>query len=186
MNEHQKRSLPVPVRRSCPGKPGADNEPKSGLQTREVRAMDEDEDGDDQIARIDSIIGESIDRGFDSAVEVFFEHLKRSLQLPVEVTGREDFRWEEYYVIGPGSKKEHEKLRKTQPSYLDRYLLMQIELGAYSEWMMFRGDDIGAHVRRRSDRKEFTLGLAELETVEEDNPNHQLLDDFAVFVVNYR
>jgi hypothetical protein len=102
------------------------------------------------------------------------------------VIGTEDFRWEEYYVIGPGSKVEHDRLRKHQPSYLDRYELIGMDLDEISEWMLFRGDDIAAQVRRISDNKAFTLGLAELEVVDKGSPNFQLLDDYAVFLANYR
>jgi hypothetical protein len=141
---------------------------------------------DEQFQRIDAILGDSMNRGFPAAVKVFFEHLRRSLVLPCEVTGIEDFRWEEFYVIGPGSQKEYERLKKHQPSYRDRFELMEIEMDVYSEWMLFVVEDIAAHVRRKSDRKKFTLGLAELKAVDERSPNYQLLDDYAVFFVNYR
>jgi len=105
---------------------------------------------------------------------------------PREVTGIEDFDWEEYYVWGPGSPKEYERLKKHQPSYRDRFELMAIERDVVSEWMLFGGEDIAAHVRRKSDGKEFYLGLAELKTVDRRSPSYQLLDDYAVFFTNYR
>jgi len=52
--------------------------------------------------------------------------------------------------------------------------------------MMWPYEDIAAHVRRKSDGKEFALGLAELEAVDKDSPTHDLLDNYAVFFVNYR
>ena len=61
---------------------------------------------------------------------MFFEHLRRSLVLPCEVTGIEDFQWEEVYVIGPGSRKEYERLKKHQPSYRDRFELVALEMEA--------------------------------------------------------
>src|SRR3954452_2434563 len=64
--------------------------------------------------------------------------------------------------LGPSAKAEHDRLRKRQPSYLDHYQLIDIELDVISEWMLFRGDDIAAHVKRMSDNKPFILGLAEL------------------------
>ncbi len=143
-------------------------------------------DTDEQFRRIDAILGDSMERGLKAAVQVYFQHLKNSLDLPCEVVGTEDFRWEEYYVIGPGKKSEHDRLRKEQPSYLDRYQLIEIELGVISEWMLFGGEDIAAHVKRVSDNKAFTLGLAELKPVDRLTPNFQLLDDYAVFLVNYR
>jgi hypothetical protein len=141
---------------------------------------------DEQFERIDAILGDSMDRGFEAAVRTFYEHLCRSLVLPCEVTGIEDFDWEEYYVIGPGSRKEYDRLRKQRPSYRDTFELRKINLGDVSEWMMFGGDDIAAYVRRKSDRKEFVLGLAELKAVDESSPAYQLLDDYSVFFVNYR
>jgi len=141
---------------------------------------------DKQFQRIDAILRDSKERGFMAAVKVFFEHLHRSLVLPCEVTGIEDFQWEEFYVIGPGDRKEYERLKKHQPSYRDRFELVGIGLRVCSEWMMFAGEDIATQVRRKSDGKEFTLGLAELKAVEKKSPNYQLLDDYAVFFVNYR
>src|SRR5437764_181868 len=57
-------------------------------------------DTDEQFRRIDAILGDSMERGLEAAVEVYFQHLRNALVLPCEVTGSEDFRWEEYYVIG--------------------------------------------------------------------------------------
>lgn len=123
---------------------------------------------------------------FEEAIEVFFEHLEKSLQLPCDVRGIEDFRWEEYYVLGLGDHKEYERLKRTQPSYRDRYELLAIERGVVSDWMLFGGEDIAAQVRRKSDRKEFYLGLSELEAVDSRSPIYQLLDDYVVWFVNYR
>jgi hypothetical protein len=39
------------------------------------------------------------------------DYLKRNIEFPCQLTGIEDFPWEEYYVFGPGSKKEYEKLK---------------------------------------------------------------------------
>jgi hypothetical protein len=143
-------------------------------------------DTDERFQRIDAIIGDSLHSSLGAAVRVYCDYLRKSLVLPCEVTGSEDFRWEEYYVIGPGKKAEHARLRRAQPSYLDRYELLAIEHGPVSVWMLFAGDDIAAHVRRISDGKEFVLGLSELKSVGRQSPNAQLLDDFSVFLVNSR
>jgi hypothetical protein len=92
------------------------------------------------------------------------------------VTGTEDFRWEEPYVIGGWSQQEYERLKVTQPSYTDEYELLSIERGGRSKWMMFH-EDIVARVRRKSDGKKFDLGLAELQVTDEKSPNFQLVDD---------
>ena len=141
---------------------------------------------DAQDARISAIVGDDDASTFDEGVDKFYHHLKRSLQLPCDVTGIEDFRWEEYWVIGPGDPKEHERLRQTQPSYRDTFELLAIEKDVCSEWMMFHGEDIAGHVRRKSDGKEFHLGLAEIKAVDKKSKNYQLLHDFAVWFVNNR
>jgi len=143
-------------------------------------------DKDAQDLRIEAILGDDQDLDFDEAVAVFFKHLKANLQLPCEVTGIEDFRWEEPYVLGGWDQDEYEQLKKTQPSYEDHYELLEIRAEGWSEWMMFYGEDIAAHVRRMSDGKEFILGLSELEATDKKSPNHQLIDDYAVWFVNSR
>ena len=114
-----------------------------------------------QDERIAAILGGHADSDFDEAHGVFYEHLKTHLSLPCEVTGIEDFHWEEFYVFGPGDQKEYRQLRKTQPSFRDRYTLLAIGREGASAWMLFAGEDLVAHVRRLSDGKEFYLGLSE-------------------------
>ena len=138
---------------------------------------------DDQHQRIEAIVGDSKD--FDAAVTQFFEYLQNSLEFPCEVTGLEDFDWEEFYVLGPGDLDEYEQLKKTQPSYTERYDLLALEREGFSQWMLF-DEDLAAHVSRQSDGQEFILGLAELEVVDKKSRNYQLLDDYVVFFVNNR
>jgi hypothetical protein len=140
---------------------------------------------DKQFERIEAIIGDG-HADFDQAVGRFAKHLKAHLQLPCEVTGSEDFRWEEPYVFGGWSAREYARLKKTQPSYTDRYQLLDIDEKIHSEWALCHGEDIGAHVQRTSDGKKFVLALSELKTTDTKSPNSQLLDDFAVFFANYR
>lgn len=141
--------------------------------------------GDAQDKRIAAIVRED-DLDFDEAVDVFYEYVKANLLLPCEVTGIEDFRWEEFYVLGPGDEAEYEHLKKRQPSYTDRYELLDIVREAESEWMLFWGEDIGADVRRISDDKKFLLGLSELKATDKKSKNSQLLDDYCVWFVNSR
>jgi len=138
------------------------------------------------LKRIEAILGDAKDKDLEAQVKVYCQHLRKSLTLPCEVTGIEDFRWEEPYVIGDWSEQEWHRLRRDQPSYEDQYDLLEIDTGVYSEWMMFRGDDIGARVKRKSDGKEFWLGLAELKAVKRKSPNARLIHDYAVFLVNSR
>ena len=141
---------------------------------------------DVQDVRIEEIVGGDEELTFDDCLEKFYDHLRSSLQLPCNVTGIEDFRWEEYYVIGPGDPEEHERLRKNQPSFEDTFELLAIEEDVYSEWMMFHGEDVAGRVRRKTDGKEFYLGLAEVEAVDKKSKNYQLLNDYAVWFVNNR
>jgi len=138
----------------------------------------------EQQKRWDRILKDAAEGTQEEALEAFFKHLNASLQFPCEVTGSEDFTWEEPYVIGGWSQQEYKRLKKTQPSYRDKYQLLGIERG-WSEWMMF-SEDIAAHVRRNGDGKEFYLGLAELKVTDKKSPNFQLIDDYAVWLCNNR
>jgi len=142
--------------------------------------------GKAQDKRIAAILGENEDLDFDEAVEVFCEYLKSHLLLPCIVTGIEDFRWEEVYILGPGDKEEYDHLKKTQPSYTDQYELLEIDCEAESGWMLFWGQDIGADVRRISDGRKFLLGLSEIKATDKKSTNYQLLDDYSIWFVNNR
>jgi hypothetical protein len=72
----------------------------------------------------------------DQALDLICAHLQAKLQFPCEVTGVEDFRGEEPYVLGGWSQKEYKLLKKTQPSYRDRYQLLAVSRDEWSEWMM--------------------------------------------------
>ena len=143
-------------------------------------------DYDAQEARIEAILGEDESLTFDDAVEKFYEHLRRFIQLPCDVTGVEDFRWGEYYVLVPGSLIEYQKLRETQPSYQDIFELRAIENDVYSEWKLFHDEVLAGHVWRKSDSKEFYLGLTEIEPVDKESVNYQLLNDYSVWFANNR
>jgi len=95
------------------------------------------------------------------------------------LTGREDFPWEEKYVMGAGSRTEYEKLKKVHPSYTDEYQLIDISEQVVEE------NDLLARVKRLSDRKNFNIGLSWLTTKKQRGKDYQLLDDFATWVVNW-
>jgi hypothetical protein len=90
---------------------------------------------DDQDERIAKILGienlEDIeDEGIDVTEETiskYLKYLKENIEYPCQLTGSQDFDWEEYYIFGPGSKKEYEKLKKTRPSYKDKFNLLSFE-----------------------------------------------------------
>lgn len=102
------------------------------------------------------------------------------MEFPCHLTGIEDFSWEERYVFGYGSKTEYEKLKKTQPSYTDTFEF----IGFDDE--INGGYGILVKVKRVSDKRKFTLPLADLKSTDEQSKNYQLLDDFSVWFVNYR
>ena len=115
----------------------------------------------------------------NKTLQTYLAYLKVNLDLSSELTGIEDFEWEEYYIIGPGSKKEHEKLRKTRPSYLDTYKVIGLDDKIDEEY------GILVNVRRVSDEKKFVLPLADLEVKNKKHPSYQLLDDYSVWFVNW-
>ncbi len=45
-------------------------------------------------------------------LKTYLEYLKRHVDMPCQITGIEDFEWEERYVFGFGSKREYEELKR--------------------------------------------------------------------------
>jgi len=140
---------------------------------------------DAQHKRITAIVGEFGDVEYGERRSLFCKYLDANLQLPCEVTGIEDFNWEEFYVIGPGNQHEYARLKKTRPSYTDKYELVGIDMQLQSEWILSGPDEIAARVKRISDSKEFLLGLSELKATDKKSENYQLLHDFSVWLINY-
>jgi hypothetical protein len=95
------------------------------------------------------------------------------------LTGSEDFKWEEYYLLGPGSQKEYERLSKTRPSYQDTFKLLDLDAEIDFEYGIF------AKVRRMADRKKFILPLADLRATDKKSKNYRLVEDYLVWFVNY-
>lgn len=112
-------------------------------------------------------------------LELYQVFLEKNLDLPVKLTGIEDFSWEEFYIFGPGDKNEYEELKKKRPSYKDVFNLIRIDEYAEEDYGLF------AKVTRISDRKRFLIPLADLKAVDKKSKNYQLLDDYAVWCVNY-
>ena len=81
--------------------------------------------------------------------------------------------------FGSGDKKEYEELKKTRPSCRDIFKFMSFDtIIDDTAWLMVR-------VKRVSDRKQFVMPLADLETTDEDSLNYKLIDDYAYWYVNY-
>ncbi|NES03817.1 MAG: hypothetical protein F6K22_13800 [Okeania sp. SIO2F4] len=109
----------------------------------------------------------------------YLKYLKQNLTIPCLVTGMEEFEWEEHYTMGPGSKKEYQKLKKTQPSYTDKFNLLKLDNKLDVEY------GILAVLERTTDNRKFTLPLADLETVVEDSINAELLEDYSMWFFTY-
>ena len=114
-------------------------------------------------------------------LKTYIKYLKHHIEFPCLLTGIEDFDWEEFYVLGRGRQKQYEELKKTRPSYTDEFNLISIEDKVENE-----NEGIVVEVERVSDEKRFRLPLAELEVTEKKTRNYELLDDYAVWIVNYR
>jgi hypothetical protein len=116
----------------------------------------------------------------NETLAIYQNYLKTHLELPCNLTGTEDFSWEEYYIIGPGSKQEHDRLRQTKPSYLDTYELVEFKQ-EIDDWT-----GLQVSVKRVGDLKKFALPLADLEATDQPSINAQILDDYSVWFVNWR
>ncbi|MEG4849359.1 calcium-binding protein [Microcoleus sp. B5-D4] len=124
------------------------------------------------------LASKNIDSTLKNSVK-YLEYIKQNIQLPCHVTGIEEFEWEEEYTMGYGSKKEYARLKKTQASYTDRFTINRLDDFVIQE------EGIFVEVQRVSDRQKFMLPLFELESVDASSPNNQLLDDYAVWCINY-
>ncbi len=141
--------------------------------------MDSQEDRIAQILADGDIDNEEMQEKSPETIAKYLHYLKENIEFPCIVTGIEDFPWEEKYVFGYGNKKEYEKLKKDNPSYKDKFEILDFyEDEDYDEQIM-------VSVRRLSDHKEFILGLDYLKAVDKKSKNYQLLDDYSVWYVNY-
>jgi len=107
----------------------------------------------------------------------YLAHLKKHLPLPVRVTGIEDFPWEEPYVMAGWDQEEYEELKKKNPSYTDKFDLLDI--------LNPECDDLIAVIKRVSDGQTFQMELSWLRCVDKKSPEHAILNDYSVWHVNY-
>ena len=140
-----------------------------------------DRNFDEQEKRIREVFSkdmEDIDKR-EETIELYKEYLEKNIEYPVKLTGIEDFDWEEFYIFGPGSKKEYEELKKNQPSYKDVFILNKIDDEIMEDYGVF------VKVTREKDSKKFVIPLADLKAVDIKSGNYKLLDDYSVWFVNY-
>ncbi|MDD2308930.1 MAG: hypothetical protein PHH91_05040 [Desulfuromonadaceae bacterium] len=132
-----------------------------------------------QEIRIEHILGEYNLKVSNESLELYRSYIQKNIVFPCELTGREDFAWEEIYIFGPGDKEEYAELKKSKPSYTDIYTFM-----SFDDQIEER-DGLMVKVKRISDYKQFVLPLADLKVTDVNSPNHQLVHDYAVWFVNY-
>lgn len=135
---------------------------------------------DEEEKRINEIIKSDDVSVNEENLNRYFNFLKTNLKTPCILTGMEDFDWEEPYILGGWSKKEYEELKKTKPSYTDKFDFIKLEK-EYDDWK-----GIYASVRRISDNKIFTIPLWDLEVVDKKNSNFQIVSDYSSWMTNYR
>jgi hypothetical protein len=130
-------------------------------------------------SRIEAILGEDNLDVSEESLKLYRSYLQEHIVKPCELTGSEDFIWEEFYIFGPGDKKEYDELKKTRPSYRDIYKFMSFD--------DLIDDMAGLMVRvsRISDRKQFVVPLADLEATDKESLNYTLLSDYSYWHVNY-
>jgi hypothetical protein len=136
---------------------------------------DWEEDESDERARC--VLGKDWKSVSDKSLAKYHEHLKNKITYPCMVTGIEEFEWETLYSMTSRRQKEYKELKKINPCASDKYHLLSLE-----DWEV--DDGIIAKVKRVKDQKEFSLPLADLETLTSDSVNYQLLDDYSVWFMN--
>ena len=150
-----------------------------------------DEDGDaanepldtawaQQRDRVGRIIGEHT-QNHALAQEQFLAHLQRMLAFPCDVKLDFTLSWELPYEDGQWDQGKYAKLKEVGPSIKDEFELLSIEKNQESKWMSFP-EDLSALVRRKSDGREFVLGVSDLKASDGESPNFQLLDDYAMWL----
>jgi hypothetical protein len=134
----------------------------------------------EQFKRIEQILSpqfSNISKRLET-LEHYKKYLERELKFPIGVTGWEDFSWEEFYVLGPGDKREYEALKRTRASYTDILQMTRLSAHCDPDYGLF------AHLTRKLDKKRFELPLADFKAVNKKSVEYQLLEDYSVWIVN--
>lgn len=127
--------------------------------------------------RIQAILGDERGRTRQNA-ERYRDYLLKHISFPIEVIGREDFPWEEPYVLGVWDKIEYEELKKSNPSYTDTFEVFDLAPPN-------RHEDVMAKVQRITDMKHFEIGLSWLCCKDHNNEASRLLEDYGSWHTNY-
>lgn len=135
---------------------------------------------DEEEKRINNILNTDDISVTQDNLNKYYNYLKDNLKTPCVLTGREDFDWEEPYILGSWSKKEYEKFKKTKPSYTDKFEFISL-IEEYDDWK-----GIYVNVKRLSDKKLFNIPLWDLEGRDKKNSNFLIVSDFSSWMTNYR
>lgn len=112
-------------------------------------------------------------------LQKYLKYITNNIEKPCLLTWRDDFDWEEKYVFWYWDPEEYEKLKKTRPSYTDTFSFIEFDELLYYESELF------VKVRRKGDRRKFTIWLSRLKAIDKESENHQLIEDYASWVGNY-
>jgi hypothetical protein len=135
---------------------------------------------DKQDQRIADIFGaKDVPDVTNETLETYLAYLQQHIEMPCHLTGIESFEWEEDYMYEDGDMREHKRLRKTLPSCMDKYELLNFDSDIDPE------DGILVNVKRVSDNKTFVLALANLEATKRKSVNRQLLNDYAIWFTTW-
>lgn len=135
---------------------------------------------DEQERRIATILSTDNLTVTEEKQNKYFDFLKKNIQDKIILTGMEDFSWEEKYLLGGWSKKEYEKLKKTQPSYTDKYEFIEL-LEDIDEIY-----GIIAKVKRVTDKRLFVLPVWDLKCIDKNSKNYEYISDYSFWMTNYR
>ena len=110
----------------------------------------------------------------------YIDFLKKNIQDRIILTGTEDFPWEEKYLLGGWSKKEYEELKKTKPSYIDKYEFIELSENIDEIYGVL------AKVKRVTDKKMFVLPLWDLKCIDKKSKYYEYISDYSFWMTNYR
>lgn len=120
----------------------------------------------------------TIDVGLKNTLK-YLEYLQQKMIIPCNVTGREEFPWEQEYLRIPGKRREYEKLKKTKPSHSQLFQIVRLRDS------VSKNEGILVDVQRLNDKQTFILPLVDLEPIDESSPNNQFFEDYTLWFINY-
>lgn len=116
----------------------------------------------------------------DESLRFCIKYLNENLEFPFEITGSEDFPWEEKYIFGFGSKDEWEEEKMNKPSYKDTYMALEV-IPYYDRYGLY----IKAKRTSRMKRKKFDLILGFITCTEKEGKNGNIIEAYKVWRANY-